>query len=322
VAYQSDQHLRDALAALASSDPHERDAAARVLTPIVRSQCWDRLSYSRSSIELEDAAQFVWASLYRSAHYYDPALPAVPWIKTIAGRQISTEKERLACGRNQPASGPPISLDEDRGDDETSLRDLVCDHREIVASDETHEARQGVYKALRAILTPVEYRSLVGTVQGLSYAQIAERYDYTRKTVDNSIMRARRKLQQLASRKEIDLSDDTDKLFGDFRAAVESAAEQRHDLPIKTGGRKLKSREKPKAATPKSKGETMTEKTTTSTNEKIVALKCNLFDLIERQSMLAAENQRLEQVKTDLAKQLGEARQQQEAEAKTDKAAA
>lgn len=55
----------------------------------------------------------------------------------------------------------------------------------------------------------------------------------------------------------------------------------------------------------------MSEPVTTAA--KVIELKCKLFDLIERQSLLAAENQRLEGIKTHLAKQLDEARKDAEA---------
>lgn len=45
-----------------------------------------------------------------------------------------------------------------------------------------------------------------------------------------------------------------------------------------------------------------------NTDPKIIELKLAQYDLIERQSVLAAENNRLEQIKAEIAKRLDETR--------------
>jgi hypothetical protein len=56
-------------------------------------------------------------------------------------------------------------------------------------------------------------------------------------------------------------------------------------------------------------------------SQKIVELKVSIYEVLERQSLLANENQRLEQVKTELSKKLAEAREEAAAESKAESVA-
>lgn len=48
---------------------------------------------------------------------------------------------------------------------------------------------------MKALLSPLELRCLNGVILGLSYAEIAEKLDADKKTVDNAVARARAKLR-------------------------------------------------------------------------------------------------------------------------------
>lgn len=138
----------------------------------------------------EDLLQEVFLRVIRSRERYQPNARLSTWLYRITFNLCVNERQR----RGAKAA---LSLDKDRADDGTALRDRVD---EAIPAPSSELEKQDIVGAVRAAIAelPDQQRMalILAKYEGLPYAEVAAALDSSEKAIKSMIHRARENLRR------------------------------------------------------------------------------------------------------------------------------
>lgn len=146
--------------------------------------------------DMEDLVQEGMIGLYRAIKNYSPDKAAS--FETFASlcirRQIQSAVRNASAKKNKAlASALPI-MDEES--DESGVY-LISDGESPDSILIHKQTSQAIFQQLKKLLSPLEYVVLKFYLAGLSYEQIANKTNQTKKSIDNALSRIKKKLSSI-----------------------------------------------------------------------------------------------------------------------------
>lgn len=146
--------------------------------------------------DMEDLVQEGMIGLYKAIKNYSPDKAAS--FETFASlcirRQIQSAVRNASAKKNKAlASALPI-MDEES--DESGVY-LISDGESPDSILIHKQTSQAIFQQLKKLLSPLEYVVLKFYLAGLSYEQIANKTNQTKKSIDNALSRIKKKLSSI-----------------------------------------------------------------------------------------------------------------------------
>lgn len=146
--------------------------------------------------DMEDLVQEGMIGLYKAIKNYSPDKAAS--FETFASlcirRQIQSAVRNASAKKNKAlASALPI-MDEES--DESGVY-LISDGESPDSILIHRQTSQAIFQQLKKLLSPLEYVVLKFYLAGLSYEQIANKTNQTKKSIDNALSRIKKKLSSI-----------------------------------------------------------------------------------------------------------------------------
>lgn len=146
--------------------------------------------------DMEDLVQEGMIGLYKAIKNYSPDKAAS--FETFASlcirRQIQSAVRNASAKKNKAlASALPI-MDEES--DESGVY-LISDGESPDSILIHRQTSQAIFQQLKKLLSPLEYVVLKFYLAGLSYEQIANKTNQTKKSIDNALSRIKKKLSKI-----------------------------------------------------------------------------------------------------------------------------
>lgn len=152
-------------------------------------------SYFLSGGETEDLIQEGMFGLLTAFRTYEPDRGAS--LSTYAERCVRNrmmDAVKAANRRKNETLNTSLSIDGESFLSETAHLPVQKGPEELLIEEESAER---ILRGLRSRLTPLEDATLIGYLQGSSYAEIADRVGRPVKSVDNTVRRIRQKLLKM-----------------------------------------------------------------------------------------------------------------------------
>jgi RNA polymerase sigma factor (sigma-70 family) len=146
-------------------------------------------------VERDDALQLVRIAICQTAHRYDPARPAAPWLAVITRRRLITYSLHLRTRAAAPVQTISLSHPSPSPDGEKTLGAIIPDRR-ADADPATRELAAMLVANLPKILSSYELDVVRQYAEGATYAEIAAETRHSSKSVDNALHRARGKIHK------------------------------------------------------------------------------------------------------------------------------
>lgn len=167
-----------------SQSPTECEEMALLIYRYTRIIRIKAAKFKNNGIDAEDLEQEGFIALIYAVKAYNPEKGS---FSAFAGTCISNRMKNAAA---KLSGGPSLAEDYDLGmiEDETAVTDEL-----VILKDCNKE----VYNKLSSTLSEKEFRVFKLYLDGYSYKQISDKLSMPLKSVDNSLLRARKKLKNL-----------------------------------------------------------------------------------------------------------------------------
>jgi RNA polymerase sigma factor (sigma-70 family) len=207
---EADKALAEALETLATGERGTAaDAAVMRLDRALRPLVTRVAGRWRHVLEHEDALQVVWQRLLTAAHQYDRRKgPPIAWLFGVVRFAVLTRLSQLQQSRRRhPLPLVRIHSENVSGSREGhTLANYLPDPKSPAPAlrAETLDLYAQTDRALRLLFSRREYEVWTRQLAGQTYQEIADALGITVKSVDNSLVRADRKLAEVHERHPTD----------------------------------------------------------------------------------------------------------------------